>query len=53
LAHRSAFAPALDDLQIGAAAGGLFAEIHGAEPEGDSLRVRTKSAIIPRMSTKT
>ena len=32
LAHRSAIAPALDDLQIGAAAGGLLAKIHGAEP---------------------
>jgi hypothetical protein len=30
LAHRDAFASALDDLQIGAAGGGLLAEIHGA-----------------------
>src|ERR1700723_1148021 len=33
LAHRRPVAPALDDLQVGAAAGGLLAEIHGAEPE--------------------
>jgi len=32
LADRRALAPALDDLQIGAAAGGLLAEIHGGEP---------------------
>jgi hypothetical protein len=32
LAHRGAFAAAFDDLKIGAAAGGLLAEIHGGEP---------------------
>jgi hypothetical protein len=32
LAHHGAFAPAFDDLEVGAAAGGLLAEIHGAEP---------------------
>ena len=32
LAHCRALAPAFDDLQIGAAAGGLLAEIHGTEP---------------------
>jgi hypothetical protein len=32
LAHCSPFAAALDDLEIGAAAGGLLTEIHGAEP---------------------
>src|SRR5208337_659817 len=32
LAHRGAFATAFNDLEIGAAAGGLLAEIHGAEP---------------------
>ena len=31
LAHRGALAPAFDDLQIGAAARGLLAEIHGRE----------------------
>ena len=38
LAHRRAFAPAFDDLEIGAAAGGLLAEIHGAEPWGRLMR---------------
>jgi len=32
LAHRGTFATAFNDLEIGAAAGGLLAEIHGAEP---------------------
>ena len=32
LAHRGAFATAFDDLEIGAAAGGFLAEIHGAGP---------------------
>src|SRR5208337_1062609 len=32
LAHRGAFATAFNDLEIGAAGGGLLAEIHGAEP---------------------
>jgi len=49
LADRRAFAPAFDDLQIGAAAGGLLAEIHGA---GDSSRVRTGSPWMLRKSTK-
>ena len=48
LAHRRALAPALDDLQIGAAARGLFAEIHGGMPGADSMLVRTESAAIPR-----
>jgi hypothetical protein len=45
LAHRSAFAPALDDLEVGAAAGGFLAEVHGGGSRGDSLVVRTKSAL--------
>ena len=44
LAHRGALAPALDDLQIGATAGGLLAEIHGGEPNAESIVVRTVSA---------
>ena len=47
LAHRAALAPALDDLQIGAAAGSLLAEIHGGEPGGESILVRTASARNP------
>ena len=50
LAHRGALAPALDDLQIGAAAGGLLAEIHGGEPGADSILVRTVSACAPKKS---
>ena len=38
LAHRGAFAAAFDDLEIGAAAGGLLAEIHGAEPWEQLIR---------------
>ena len=41
LAHRRPLAPAFDDLEIGAAARGLLAKIHGAEPWGDSCVVRT------------
>src|SRR5208337_497021 len=51
LAHRGALAPALDDLQIGATAGGLLAEIHGGEPGADSILVRTLSACSPNKST--
>jgi hypothetical protein len=51
LAHRGALAPALDDLQIGATAGGLLAEIHGGEPGPDSILVRTVSACSPNKST--
>src|SRR5574337_553130 len=43
LADRRAIAPALDDLQIGAAARGLLAEIHGGKPAADSMPVRTDS----------
>ena len=39
----AALAPALDDLQIGATAGGLLAEIHGGELGADSILVRTVS----------
>ena len=52
LAHRRALAPALDDLQIGAAARGLLAEIHGGKPEADSMPVRTESVCIPTKSSK-
>ena len=38
LAHRPALATALDDLQIGATAGGLLAEIHGVEPRRRLIR---------------
>src|SRR5271166_2606093 len=51
LADRGALAPALDDLQIGATAGGLLAEIHGGEPGADSILVRTLSACSPNKST--
>ena len=44
LADRRALAPALDDLQIGATAGGFLAEVHGGEPDADSILVRTDSA---------
>ena len=47
LAHRGPLAPALDDLQIGAAAGGLLAEIHGGEPGAESILVRKVSACNP------
>src|SRR5271165_6478058 len=50
LADRGALAPALDDLQIGATAGGLLAEIHGGEPDADSIGVRTVSALNPQQS---
>ena len=52
LADRCALAPALDDLQIGAAARSLLAEIHGGKPAADSMSVRTKSAAIPRKSSE-
>src|SRR5271166_4123078 len=51
LAHRGALAQALDDLQIGATAGGLLAEIHGGEPGADSNLARTLSACSPNKST--
>ena len=51
LANRSAFAPALDDLQIGAAAGGLLAEIHGGEPDANSIEVRTEPTRDPEKSS--
>ena len=44
LADRRALAPALDDLQIGATAGGFLAEVHGGEPDADLILVRTDSA---------
>ena len=50
LAHRLAFATAFDDLEIGAAAGGFLAEIHGGGPESDSIRVRTQSCEMPAKS---
>src|SRR5574337_1443119 len=52
LADRRALAPALDDLQIGAAARGLLAEIHGGKPAADSMPVRTDSAKRSQKSTK-
>ena len=52
LADRCALAPALDDLQIGAAARGLLAEIHGGKPVADSMSVRTESAAIPKKSSE-
>ncbi len=52
LAHRRALAPALDDLQIGTTAGGLFAEIHRGIPDTDSILVRTASAYARTKSTK-
>src|SRR5208283_5124056 len=52
LAHRGALAPALDDLQIGATAGGLLAEIHGGKPDTDSILVRTASAYARTKSTE-
>ena len=42
LAHGLAFTAAFDDLEVGAAAGGFLAEIHGAVPWSDSIRVRTR-----------
>src|SRR5271157_5449562 len=50
LAHCRARAPALDDLQIGATARGLLAEIHGGELDADSIVVRTDSASAPEKS---
>src|SRR5208337_882836 len=47
LANRGALAPALDDLQRGATARGLLAEIHGGAPDADSELVRTVSASHP------
>src|SRR5208283_5826138 len=41
-----------DDLQIGATARGLLAEIHGGEPDADSIVVRTDSAGAPEKSRK-
>ena len=52
LAYRRALAPALDDLQIGAAARSLLAEIHDGTPVTDSMSVRTDSAAIPEKSSK-
>ena len=42
LAHGVAFTAAFDDLEVGAAAGGFLAEIHGAVPWSNSIRVRTR-----------
>ena len=53
LAHRGALAPALDDLKIGATAGGLLAEIHGGKPDDNSILVRTLSAPARTKSTET
>src|SRR5271165_6597323 len=50
LAHRGALAPALDDLQIGAACGSLLAKIHGGTPDVDSNLVRTVSPSNPSES---
>jgi len=50
LAHRVAFATAFHDLEIGAAAGGFLAEIHSADPGGDSIEVRTRSCRAPKKS---
>jgi hypothetical protein len=52
LAHRSALAPALDDLQIGATTRGLLAEIHGGKPDTDSIGVSTDSAENPENSSE-
>src|SRR5574337_1601864 len=52
LADRRAIAPALDDLQIGAAARGLLAEIHGGKPAADSMPVRTDSVTNTEKSSK-
>ena len=52
LAHRGALASAFDNLQIGAAAGGLLAEIHSREGDIESVLVRTISACNPKESTK-
>lgn len=53
LAHGLAFATAFDDLEVGAAAGGFLAEIHGAVPWSDSIRVRTRFGKTHIKSTET
>src|ERR1700677_1760395 len=50
LAHRPVLATVLDNLEIGATAGGLLAEKHGAEPRGDSFVAHTKSTGAPDKS---
>ena len=42
LVDGGALAPALDDVQICAAARGLLAEIHGGKPAADSMPVRLR-----------
>src|SRR5271156_4924908 len=47
LAHRPVLATILDNLEIGATAGGLLSEKQGAESRRRLIRAHTKSAVAP------
>ena len=51
LAHRPVLATVLDNLEIGATAGGLLSEKHGAEPRRQLIRGPHKSAVAPAKSS--
>src|SRR5271155_1621905 len=51
ISHRPILATVLDDLEIGATAGGLLWKNMGAEPSGHSFVAHTNSAVTPTQSS--